>query len=81
MKIDLLLFALPRDAIGSDRIQLDIGDNATYADLRSHIQQAFPQAASVVSVCRFAAGERFVGEGELVSPGAEIALIPPVSGG
>lgn len=81
MTVDVLLFAQPRDALGSDRVQLDIKDGATYADLRAQFVSEFPQMQSMASLCRFAAGGTFVGEGELVSPGVEIAMIPPVSGG
>ncbi len=79
--IKVLLFAALREAAGRDRLEIALPPDATPADVRRAVAAADPSLTHLVDVCRVAADERFVAEGEAIEDAREIALIPPVSGG
>jgi molybdopterin synthase catalytic subunit/molybdopterin synthase sulfur carrier subunit len=81
MTVRVLLFAAAREAVGANDVQVQLQDNATFGDLRMRLLEAYPQVAQVVARANFAANERYVDEREMVPCAAEVALIPPVSGG
>ncbi|MAI31167.1 MAG: hypothetical protein CMM07_05755 [Rhodopirellula sp.] len=45
------------------------------------LMQEYPELQSLLPSCRFAVDCEYVGSDARVPPGAEVALIPPVSGG
>ena len=50
-------------------------------DLRKLLLQLHPALDSVLDYCRFAVNGEYVQQAERLPEGAEIAVIPPVSGG
>lgn len=81
MQIEVLMFAAAREAAGSDTIQVDVNHNATAGDVVAAIGNLLPELASLLPSCRLAIDNRYVVNESAVSPGCEVALIPPVSGG
>jgi molybdopterin converting factor subunit 1 len=75
----VLLFARARDLIGADCI--DAADAATVGELRRHLMQRFPNAAGLLQKSAFALDNELADDAAAISPGAEVALLPPVSGG
>jgi len=76
----VLLFASYADVIGQDRIELDVPDQATVADVvaavrSTHRSARLPPRPLVAVNRRYAAYDAPVGTGD------EIAVIPPVAGG
>jgi molybdopterin synthase catalytic subunit len=49
--------------------------------VRAALAAAHPVLVPLLPTCRFAIGTEFAEEGDVVPPGAEVAIIPPVSGG
>jgi molybdopterin converting factor subunit 1 len=78
---DVLLFAGLRDAIGSDRLVVDLPHGATVTTLLAEIARVAPRLADKLAHCRVAVAREFVANDRVIAPGEEIALVPPVSGG
>jgi len=80
--MNVLLFAGVRDKAGCDAIELAVEFPAAAEDILAALVARVPEAAELIRVSRLAVADRYVGPNELVDdPVAEIALIPPVSGG
>ena len=81
MEITVRLFAVLREHAGTRELKLDLREGATVADaigvLRGGALAGLPEAACFVT----AVDREYVEEDEPLSPGAELALVPPVSGG
>jgi molybdopterin converting factor subunit 1 len=79
--VTVLFFAQSREAVGCDLAQLKAELPLTQADFWSALLEAYPQLATQRKTARLARNEAYLLEGELIQPGDEIAIIPPVSGG
>lgn len=75
------LFARARDLGGANHIALDLPDGATVADLRRGLVALHPQLADLTGKCAVAVDAEFANDNFVLTEGAEIALLPPVSGG
>jgi molybdopterin converting factor small subunit len=81
MTAKVLVFAGLRDLLGSDVVNVEVDEAATYASLIAQLSAKCPNAAPLLNVSRLAAGGAFVSPDTVVDPSVEIAIIPPVSGG
>jgi molybdopterin synthase catalytic subunit len=82
MRIRLRLFASCRDRVGSDHLDLELPpDNPTVRALLRAVGQTAPELAPLLPALRVAVNQRFADDDQVVGPGDEVALIPPVSGG
>jgi molybdopterin synthase catalytic subunit len=81
MRVEVVLFAALRDAAGRNRIQLDLPEGARGQDLRDALRAEHPELTALLEASRLASGTSFLDEANVLEPGAEIVLIPPVSGG
>ena len=81
MKAQILLFASLRDRAGQPSIEVEIPDGTTAAELRGHIEAQVPALAGTLDQVRIAIDQEFATGEASIPIGAEIALIPPVSGG
>jgi len=81
MEVQVKLFAVAREAAGRDVVTLALPDGATVADLRAALVTAVPQLAGAVRSLLFAVDAAYAADDAPLSPGAEVACIPPVSGG
>jgi molybdopterin converting factor subunit 1 len=79
--MNVLLFARARDLIGVDRIEIVDPQPATIGELRLRLMQQFPNLAGLVEKSAFAINDEFADDRALIPHGAEVALLPPVSGG
>ena len=81
MKVSVRLFAVARQLGGAESIELDLPDGATVADLRRLLALATPELAAALPKMLIAVDSEYAGSTTVISPRAEIACIPPVSGG
>jgi molybdopterin synthase catalytic subunit len=81
MRVTVKLFAGARHTAGADAIQVELTEEATVGTLRVALADQHPQLASLVARSLLAVGEEYAGEETPLKADAEIALIPPVSGG
>jgi molybdopterin converting factor subunit 1 len=76
------LFARARDLAGRDAIDVDVAAGATVAELRHRLEQQYPTLKEILRASVLAVGDNFAPAADAPVPsGAEIALLPPVSGG
>jgi molybdopterin synthase catalytic subunit len=80
MPIHVLYFAGAREAAGTARETLERAP-ASVAELRRAITEAHPALARILPRCRIAVDQEFAGEDAPLRDGAEVAIVPPVSGG
>lgn len=81
MNVNVRLFAVARQLAGAEQIEVALPAEATVADLRVALAAAVPEMAPLVSQMMFAVDAEYVDESARIPPQAEIACIPPVSGG
>jgi len=81
MRVRVRLFARARELAGRDEVVIEAAEAPTVAALRGAIAEQVPALASFVGRCAVAVGGAYAVEGDVVVEGAEVALIPPVSGG
>jgi len=80
-RFDVLLFAVARDLANADSISVEVSLPVTASDLMQAIGVAEPALRPWLASCRLAVNQSYVSDQETISQIAEIALIPPVSGG
>jgi MoaE-MoaD fusion protein len=81
VKVRLQFFSRLRDLTGQARIDLDVADGTTAADLLEKIYSNTPALRDWDKSILVAAGVEFVGRDYVVKPGDEISIMPPVQGG
>ncbi|MGI9470414.1 MAG: MoaD/ThiS family protein [Rubripirellula sp.] len=81
MDIEVLLFAAARESAGCDTICLEVPDQPVATDVLHALEQKLPELEGLLSSCRLAVDCQYVGPNAAIAAGAEVALIPPVSGG
>jgi len=79
--VTVRLFARARDLAGADFVALGLPDAATVAELRRRLAERVPALAGLLPRCAVAVNEEFADDDVSVPRDAEIALLPPVSGG
>ncbi len=81
MKCVVRLFARARDLAGAETVSVALPDGATVAELRRVLAREVPALAGLLPRCAVAVADDFAGDTTVIPSGAEVALLPPVSGG
>lgn len=81
IEVDVLYFARARDLAGRERDRLELRRGGTVSQARDAIAATRPALAELLSRCRFAIDCEFASDDAIVEEGAELAVLPPVSGG
>lgn len=81
MTIRLLAFATASDAVGATEIDIAVEPLEDVRALKKHLEGRFPDLAPLWGRVAIAIDGEVVGDDALVPDGAEVALLPPVSGG
>jgi len=81
MKINVKLFAVARERAGTSAIDVELSSPATVRQLRSALLEQYPALRDVVPHVRFAVNSEYAADATPIAPQAEVAIIPPVSGG
>lgn len=76
MELRVRLFAVVRERAGAGEISVELPEGATVADLRRELAELTGPVECLVAVNR-----EYAGDDSRLSPGDEVALVPPVSGG
>jgi molybdopterin synthase catalytic subunit len=79
--VTVLLFASLAEAAGVRRVTVEHHDGATVADVRDAVLVRYPQIERFCPRVMYAVNQEYASEGDRVPAGAEVAFIPPVSGG
>ena len=81
MNVRIRLFARARDLAGTDAIELEMPGPATVGDLRKLLAARYPAIGPLMARSAFAVNNEFADDDAALDAAAEIALLPPVSGG
>lgn len=81
MLVELQLFAIARQRAGSARLILEIPDGSRVADLRRILAESVPELAPLVPGLMIAVDAEYADDDHPIPHGADLAAIPPVSGG
>jgi len=81
MTLTVHLFARGRELVGADTVAAELPAAATVADLRRTLAARFPALAGLLARSAVAVNHDFAEDNRVLSPGDEVAVIPPVSGG
>ena len=78
--IRVLLFGAAADRAGTREVELFV-DDGTLAELWPLLANRYPALAPMRDTLAFAVNGEYARMNALVSPGDEVAVLPPVSGG
>ncbi len=81
MKIHLLAFATAADALGRESTEIEVPEGSRIGDLRGLLGGCFPALAPLWGRLAIAVDGELAGDDRVLPDGAEVALLPPVSGG
>jgi len=81
MHVTVLLFASLAEKAGCRKLVLPLEAGDTVASVRDRLLQIHPALQPFVPNLLYALDEEYVKPSAIVSAGATLALIPPVSGG
>lgn len=81
MEIEVLFFAGIAEATGMRRTVLAVDEGITVGKLIDQLCERHPEAAPLIRRSVVSLNQEYASADQIVRPGDEIALIPPVSGG
>jgi molybdopterin converting factor subunit 1 len=74
-------FARARDLAGTGSIEIELPTGSRVLDLREQLALKFPALIGLLERSAIAVNDDYAEDGQVIPAQAEIALIPPVSGG
>lgn len=81
MNVQVLLFAQARERAGLARLALALAPGARVRDALEALERAHPGLAALRPHLAVAVNGTLARDGDALPDGAELALLPPVSGG
>ena len=81
MRVRVRLFARYREALGRERLEVDLPEGGTVESAWSAIADRHPELAPYRAFTLFAVGQDYVSPDHRLRPDDELCLFPPVSGG
>jgi molybdopterin converting factor subunit 1 len=81
MDIQVYLFAGVAETIGQRSVTLQLPRRSSVGEMMHRLVEEYPEAATQIRTAVIARNQEYADPKDLVHPGDEIALIPPVSGG
>lgn len=79
--ITVHFYAGLRELAKVPRLELPWSEDMTVASLCSHLCSNYPALASLLMRSRFAVNDQLVNNVDMIPDHAEVAILPPVSGG
>jgi molybdopterin synthase catalytic subunit/molybdopterin converting factor small subunit len=80
MKVRVLMFGALADA-AAKQDDFDLPEPVTAADVTACVRERYPDAGGIIERCCVAVDHDVVDAAHPISSGAEVALLPPMSGG
>ena len=81
MNLCIRLFAAAKQAAGRNSLDMELPENATIGQLRQRLAEEFPQLSGLIRQAMFSIDAEYAGDKQKIPPNADVACIPPVSGG
>jgi len=80
MKINILLFGIIRDLLETSKLEIQVSENSTVADLKDKLLSKYSQLENIDSYS-IAVNENYADDKLNLQENDIVAIIPPVSGG
>ncbi|ARV16010.1 MoaD/ThiS family protein [Polaribacter sp. SA4-12] len=80
MKIQILLFGITTDLIGTSNLDLEVVEGITVVSFKSLLKEEYPQLENIDSYA-IAVNESYATDELVLKENDVVAIIPPVSGG
>ena len=80
-RLGVRFFALAKERAGCSEIDLELPAGSRVTDLRAEIARRLPGLAPLMKNVMIAVNEEYADDEAHITPGARVAVIPPVSGG
>ena len=80
MKIEILAFGIARDIFGASTISLEAQESSTVKQLLEDLNEQYPALQELRSVA-IAINTEYASMEQVIKPGDEVVIIPPVAGG
>ena len=80
MEIKLLFFGIATDLVGENSMQYIIEENSTITELKNSLISNFSELKNINEFA-IAVNEEYADDDLIITNGAIVAIIPPVSGG
>lgn len=81
MMVHVQLFARGRDIAGASSVAVELPARATIGDLRRRLAEMYPNLGRLIERSALAVNNELAGDAVALTSDAEVALLPPVSGG
>jgi molybdopterin converting factor subunit 1 len=81
MKVRVKLFAVARELVGRDRVEIELPEQPTIGQLRDALAVQMPALAGLARHVMFAIGTQYADDRAVIGEASDVACIPPVSGG
>lgn len=81
MRVRVRLFARAKDLVAASSVTLDLPHGATVGQLRRRLAEEQPALAALLQRSALAVNDEFAEDETILAAGADVALLPPVSGG
>ncbi len=80
-KVKVLFFATLRDRAGAKEVELEVPDGASVREFKAQLAGQYPSLEQSLESVLVAVNRQYTFDDDVIPPGGEIALFPPVSGG
>ena len=80
MKIQLLLFGIATELLGTSSLDFEVYQDTTISSFKQQFVQAYPQLKNINSYA-IAVNEEYATDVTVLKENDVVAIIPPVSGG
>lgn len=81
VRVEVLLFAQLEDKLGKSELKVALPAHATGQELKAVLARKMPGGEALLDACRLAVDQSYVSWDHPLGDGAQVAVIPPVSGG
>ena len=81
IRVKVRFFAAPRDAMGTNEIEVQLPSGSTVEDMMKHVTETYPVLRSYTRFISVAVNRTYVSMHAELHEGDEVACLPPVGGG
>lgn len=81
IQVKVKFFAAPREALGTDEMEIEIPKGATVNELIDRLRDEYPVLDAYTRFLNVAVNRAYVGMQTELHDGDEVACLPPVGGG
>ncbi|MEL6971320.1 MAG: MoaD/ThiS family protein [Bacteroidota bacterium] len=80
MEIEIMAFGIARDIFGASALKVQAVENSTVKQLLEDLKNQYPKLQELRSVA-IAINTEYADLEQVIKPGDEVVIIPPVAGG